>query len=242
MDSPVLTVATFKWRPPPGYRSKFPASTVNTLKNMVARNYPHPHQFICVTDDPAGLDGDVFVEPIWSDYASVPNPSGSHNPSCYRRLKIFDPAIEDVLGPRFVTLDLDTVVVGDLSPLWNRDDDVVFWGDTAPKTWYNGSMILMSAGARPQVWTEFDPKISPMLAKRSGNFGSDQGWIGYKLGPGEKTWGKEDGVYSYRVHIYNSPLRGRLPPNARIVFFHGKNDPWDPVIARRHDWIQEHYR
>lgn len=233
-----LMVVCFKWRPAPGYRSVFRAEAVNTLQRMVARHYAEPHSFVCVTDDPAGLDPSIRVVPLWSDFAQVPSPHGRHNPSCYRRLKVFDPAIVDVLGPRFVCVDLDTVITGDLAPLWNRSEDFVIWGETHPTSFYNGSMFLLSAGARPQVWTDFDPRTSPRRAKAAGRFGSDQGWISYRLGKGEATWGRDDGVYSYRVHI--QPLANRLPENARMVMFHGATDPWS-LAMKRVPWVQEHY-
>lgn len=237
-----MTVVTFKWKTPRNYRCEFGPDTVNVLERGVDRGYPDPHRFVCFTDDPAGIDASrVEVLPLWNDYADVPSPHGGHNPSCYRRLKLFSPEIRDILGDRFVWLDLDAVVVGDLRPLWNRSEDFVIWGDTNPTTPYNGSMCLMTAGARPQVWTDFDPKQSPIKARAARFFGSDQGWISFKLGPHETKWGQHDGVYSYRNHI--APSNGRLPENARIVFFHGAYKPWDLQVQRRlgHEWIRDHY-
>lgn len=221
-----------------GYRSSFGPETVHVLRDMVARHYPHPHRFVCITDDASGLDG-IETLPLWNDFGDVENPNGRHNPSCYRRLKLFDPAIKKVLGQRIVSLDLDTVIVGDMSPAWNRPEDFVIWGQSDYKSqWYNGSMYMLTAGTRPQVWTTFDPKLSPAQARRSNCFGSDQGWIRYCLGSKEATWDHRDGVYSYRVHI--APKGNVLPDNARIVFFHGQRDPWD-YQCQQVQWIREHY-
>ena len=236
----MLTVVTFKWRPPAGYRSRFDARTVNALFRMVDRHYPAPHRNVCITDDPAGIDPAIDIVPLWPDHATIPSPHGRQNPSCYRRLKLFDPAIEAVLGPRFVSLDLDTVIVGDLRPLWDRPDEFIIWGETDPRSFYNGSMFLQTAGARAQVWRTFDPRRSPWEAKRAGKFGSDQGWISYCLGPGEATWGRADGVYSFRVHLEPHDTGDTLPANARIVMFHGKTDPWT-WRAQRLPWVREHY-
>jgi hypothetical protein len=238
----MLSVVTWKWAPHAGYRSTFRSEHVNTLRRMVARHYAAPHRFICVTDDPAGLDPEVECVPLWNDYADVRNPCGHpRNPSCYRRLRAFHPEAAQWFGERFVTLDLDTVVVGDLAPLWERDEDFVIWGDTNPRTFYNASMYLLRAGTRPRVWTEFDPKISPRLALQARQFGSDQGWIGYCLGPREARWTAKDGVYSFRNEI-KQRNGGRLPAGARIVFFHGQWDPWDPAILRSYSWVKEAYR
>ena len=231
-----LTIVCFRWFTP-GYRSTFGPETVHVLKSMVTRHYPHPHRFVCISDDPTGLDG-VETIPLWPDYANVPAPSGPRNPSCYRRLKLFDPAIESLLGKRFVAMDLDCVVLGDLTPIFHRSEDFVIWGDTNPKTFYNGSLQLHTAGARAKVWTTFDPVKSPAAAKAAGHFGSDQGWISFCLGQGEARWTTADGVYSYRNHIRST---GVVPTDAKLIICHGSFDPWCPQ-GRRTEWIAENYR
>lgn len=233
-----LTVICWRWKPMDGYRSCFGSETVRVLRNMVRRHYDKPHRFVCVTDDPAGLD-DIETLPLWSEFGNLPSPHGGKNPSCYRRLRMFDPAIGTVFGPRFVSLDLDCVIMGDMTPLWDRPEDFVIYGDTNPTTAYNGSMMLMTAGSRPQVWTTFDPITSPRRAKIAGCFGSDQGWISYCLGPKEKKWTRSDGVYSYRNDL--KATRASPPKDARIVIFHGREDPWGHQ-AQSMPWVREHWR
>lgn len=233
----MITVCCFKWAKP-GYRSTFTAEHVLVLRNMVARHYQKPHRFVCITDDARGLESIETVK-LWDDYKDIPSPHGGHNPSCYRRLKLFSRDIGSVLGQRFVTVDLDTVITGNMSPLWDRTEDFIIWGETNPKSFYNGSMFMLTAGSRAQVWEDFDPVKSPRMALKAGRFGSDQGWISHRLGRGEATWGRTDGVYSFRVHI--QPFGGSLPNGARIVFFHGKEDPWG-YKAQQYPWIREHWR
>lgn len=235
----MLSIVSFKWRPHPGYRSQFGPETVNVLKRMVARHYQKPHRFICITDDSHGIDADVEVLPLWQDHSNLSNPHGVKHPSCYRRLRMFSPQIAELVGSRFVMLDLDAVITSDVSPLWDRPEDFVIWGDTNPKTPYNGSMMLMTAGARKHVWERFDPQQSPRQAVRAGFFGSDQGWISYVLGKGEAKWTQSDGVYSWRNHVI--PNRGQLPPGARIVLFHGGTDPWSDK-AQRYEWVKRHWQ
>jgi len=206
---------------------------------MVRRHYRKNHRFICITDDAEGISKDVEIVPLWNTFANIPSPHGPKNPSCYRRLKSFSPEFKEIVGERFVSLDLDCVILQDVSPLWDREEDFIIWGDTNPKTWYNGSMFMMTCGCRKQVWETFDPKTSPLKAMHAGKFGSDQGWISYVLGQGEKKWTTEDGVYSWRNHL--STMRGQVPENTRIVFFHGRHDPWDPDMQRV-KWIKENWR
>jgi hypothetical protein len=243
----VLEVICFKWKPKTQYRSTFSAETVNVLQRMVARNLRLPHRFSCITDDAAGISADVRVIPLWSTYGDIPSPSGPNNPSCYRRLRIFSAEARELIGEKIVCMDLDTVITGDLTPLFDRDDDFVIWGGQSvqPKqkvlfNWYNGSLMMLKAGARQQVWDQFDPRVSPMKAHRANSRGSDQGWISYCLGQNEKIWTDKDGVLSYRCVI--APNKNKLPPGARLIAFHGKNDPWEPAMQALNPWIKEFYR
>lgn len=237
----VLTVVAWKWRAAPGYRSSFTGEHVNVLAAMVARHYRRPHRVVCITDDAVGIDPSVGIVPLWDDHARIPSPHGAGNPSCYRRLKAFSAEARELIGERFVSLDLDCVITGDLAPVWDRPEPFVIWGDTNPTTFYNGGMFLLTAGARRQVWDEFDPVRSPARSRAMGQFGSDQGWIGACLGGGEAKWGTADGVFSYRCHIRPPRGKGALPQGARIVFFHGQHDPWGPE-AQRLAWVREHWR
>jgi len=250
----VISVVCFKWRPTAGYRSSYSAAPVNVLRRMVAKHYQKPHRFICVTDDATGIDAGIEPVPLWNDYAGLPNPSFRGGPSCYRRLKVFAPDIAQVLGERFVCMDLDVVITGDLQPLLDRTEDFIAWRNPNPLWPYNGSMFMLTAGARPQVWTTFDPLTSPAKSNAAGCRGSDQGWMSYVLGKGEATWDKSDGVWSYQDEILerrsraqmlrtgHRPKATRLPDGARVVIFHGALDPWEPQAVKVAPWITEHYQ
>lgn len=238
LESPI-TFVVWKWKPRSTYRSIFGPESVIVMRNMLHRHYHRPFRFVCITDDSTGLHGiDTF--PLWHDHAEVPNPNGSHNPSCYRRLKMFAPEAKQWFGDRVVSIDLDTVIVGDITPLFDTDVDFKIWGESDfPHTqWMNGSLWMLRTGTRTQVWTKFDPRTSPLKAKKAGARGSDQGWMSYILGKNEATWGRQDGVFSFRKHV--QPI-GRLPEGARIVNFHGRIDPWSYHVAGV-PWVKEHYR
>lgn len=239
-ELPPLTVVTFLWKPPGHYRSKYTTAHVDILRRMVRRHYARPHRFVLITDDPTGLtEPDIEVFELWTDLSQLKNPNGSNNPSCYRRLRLFAPEPGAWLGERFVCVDLDCVITGNMVPLWDRPEDFVIWaapgGNRNP---YCGSMWMLRAGARPQVWTQFDERHSPTETTRAGLFGSDQAWIAYVLGGEEATWGPDEGAYSYRMQVEK---RRTLPSNAAIVFFHGKPDPWDEGPQRR-TWVKRNYR
>ena len=232
-----LKVVCWKWAPPMGYRSAFTHEQVNRLYNMVGRNYHKPFELICITDNPKHISSDIRILPLQEieQFAHIPSPHGGLNPACYRRLWMYGEHARDVIGERFVSIDLDVVITDDVTPVWDRPEDFMIWGETLRRTPYNGSMQLMTAGARKQVYDEFDPDNSPRDARRAGFDGSDQAWISYTLSAHEPHYGKDAGIYSIR------DMKGRehhLPPVACLVQFNGPVKPWSSPLR----WAKEHWR
>ncbi len=241
----MIDVVCWLWKPSPGYRSQFSPQYVNILKNMVARNYPHPHRFNCITDDvtQGGFDPEVNLIPLWDDHRKRESLYGPNTPSCYPRLRAFDKHTMLSFGmKRFVSIDLDVVITGDLTEVFDRKEDFLIWGATLRRTPYNGSLWMMNVGARQQVWDRFsqDPEKLITRARGAGFYGSDQAVMNYVLGPHEVKLDEQHGVYSYRMHV--KPVNGTLPKNAKIVFFEGHYDPWNPATQDVAPWITRYYK
>lgn len=233
----MLDVVTFKWNRP-GYRSTFTAEHVNTLHRMVARHYHKPFRFNCVTDDPAGLHPDIRYIPMWDHFTHLASPHRGNNPACYRRLFLWSTEAQRYFPGKVLCIDLDMVIVDDVTPLWDRAEPIILWADQLnPTTPYNGAMQLITPGLRSDVFDTFNPAESPLLALRCGYFGTDQAWISYVLGPDYPRWNREHGALSWRIHCKKT---AQLPEGARIVNFHGAEDPW--ALISRVPWIAEHYR
>jgi hypothetical protein len=130
-------------------------------------------------------------------------------------------------------MDLDCIVGGSLDPLFDRSEDFVIYRGTHPSRPYNGSLMLLSAGARPQLYERFDQAG----ADASGALfhGSDQAWIAHCLGPGEATWDRTDGIWHLHEYL---PHARKVSPT--ILFFPGKRKPWD--LHKVFPWMREHYR
>ena len=238
MGALMLKIICFKWRPQFYYRSKFDGESVNILRNMVRRNLKIPHEFICITDDATGISTDIKTIPLWE--SPVLGFGGIQKPNCYARIKAFSKEMAGVIGDRFCWLDLDCVITGDITSLLSGDETFRIWEATNPKNFYNGSMVLMDAGARQRVWQDFDPNTSPQAANNAGFIGSDQAWICHKLGNGEALFTREDGVFTYR-EVRNNYKDNYLPPDSKIIFFTGKFNPWDIELQNRHSWIKRNY-
>lgn len=234
----MLTVVCFKWQSDT-YRIKYRPEHVNVLEAMVRRHYEGPLRFVCITDDPAGITGETF--PLWSDCAGLANASGRYLPSCYRRLKLFDPQTQAALGiragERLVQMDLDIAITSRLNVLFDRDDPFVGWAIKGiyHDRVFNGSLWMLRAGAEADVWRRFDPAKSPDEARHARYVGSDQAWISYSL-QGRPGWTEADGVYSYPFALAGAP---EAPESAKVVVFHGTRKPWLPGMP---EWVKTHYR
>lgn len=264
----MITFVCWKWTDPRAGRS-FSSSHVNVLARAIARNYSGPHRLVCITDEPDGLDPKIVHLPMpVTGFEHLTNPSararhevylparrvGGHYrppvhrvrqpkpfPSCYRRLWMWSEQARALLGPRIFALDIDVIVLGDLTPLVDRPGSFVGWTDER-FGWRKiaGGAYLMDTGAHPEVFTDFDPEHSPAIAKAAGFEGSDQAWISYKLFeriPSHQHW--PAGALTKLKWV---PVGDKPSASARLVFTSGDSPPWDPEVQRRYPWIKEHWR
>jgi len=226
----LITVLSWLWSQPQG-RTKFTVGHVAIWADMVRRNLSMPHRIACVTDQtvPFGVER---IDPP-REFEDIQPKWGPRKPNCFRRLSMFRRDAAKLFGERFVCMDLDCVIGGPLDPLFDREDDFIIFKGTHESRPYNGSMMLLTAGCRPQVYERFDQTGADVSGERF--HGSDQAWIAHVLGPNEETWGEADGVWHF--HRYLQRAR-KVEPT--ILFFPGKRKPWE--LAQVFPWMRENYR
>lgn len=229
----MLTVVTWLWSQP-GFRTRYTPEIVLEMRDMVKRFYKKPHRFVCVTDQ--RIDGVETVR-LGRLFSKLENPTWENGPSCYRRLIAFKKDAERLFGNRFVSIDLDTILLDDVTELWDRKEDVVLLKGISKDVPYCGAMFMMKTGCRPQVFDLFDPKTSPQKTAAAGIKGSDQAWISYVLKK-EACWKFGEDIIDFSHYIKESKKK----PDAKIVFFNGSFKPWDPFVRERTPWIKEAYQ
>lgn len=209
-----------------GWRPVYSAAHVNRLHAMLAKHMTGPWSLTCITDDERGIDCETF--PLWTvPRAKIPGRTdvgAKVVPDCFTRLRIFDPALGKYFGDRFVSIDLDCVILKDLAPLF---DDLDFIAAKGYRSHLCGSMWQLRVGQHIPVWDSYDPVESPkqIAAATHGKHklsGSDQAWMSLQM-PNAPLWTEADGVYQF---MEMRPQR-IVPENARIVFFAGSIKPWD---------------
>ena len=191
-----LRFVTWKWN---GNHWKKPtpytAQHVNVLLSMLRRHYQAPFELVCITDDRTGLDPEVRAIPIWEDFRELGR--------CWRLLKVFSPEMREIIGPRFVCIDLDTVVVDDVTSMFSAHLSFRIWGEYWRRTPYCASLMMMDAGARAQVWEDFPAMRKYYQPNEFGRmpYGSDQDHITRCLFPFERMWTMADGVFNFNYSV-----------------------------------------
>lgn len=213
---------------------------VKLWRDMVSRHLTVPHEYVCITDDVEQFEG-TGIRGVPLKRAPVRGPRFAGE-----KLMTFSPEMGELVGQRILVTDLDCVPVGNMDPLVDRDEPLVLWrnpsrrpwaGNTSPRPYYNSSMVLITAGARPDIWTRY-------LKGEAANCRGDQDFVSHVVGWDCPYWDESDGVYRLgRVETPGSGPRSFLPKNARIVFFPGsEGKPWVREIQAECPWIVEHRR
>jgi hypothetical protein len=212
-----LTIVTWLWKGPCRWGEEYTFKDVNRLALKLKVHLKRPHTLVCYTNQPTGLYSWIEHYPVWDCPVAELGTGLPEQGGCWRRLMMFErPSFHGLSPMRYVSMDLDVAIIGDLDPLFERDEPLVMWGSgSAPGTPYNGSMWLHTEGTHTELWDEFDARRSPPLLAEMGYTGSDQAWISHKL-PDLPKWTMKDGVYHYGMFCQE-----RLPKNARIVFAPG---------------------
>ena len=235
----MISVVCWRWG------ALFDVGYVNRLRASVARCLDLPHQFTCVTDDAAGLAPGIRVVRPPSEFAGTLR--------CRRRMWQFAAERRDDLGDRILAIDLDVVLVGNITTLVDRPEPIVGW-----RVGYagvvSGSFLLFDAGALDGAWRAYrdDPEGYP--ARTGERLASDQAMLNYWLRTGRPRkarpvamWTEADGFvtwfgegYGRLEHLGMGPGRPDLPPGARVVVLGSADKAL--LDEGRYPWVREHWR
>jgi len=181
----------------------YTAEWVNRLHAGVQRHLPVDHDFVCLTDDPRGMDRGVCVEPLRHDW-----------PGWWAKQELFTPGLFDDL---VIYFDLDTVITGDLVPFTGYTGPRAFLRDffRYRENMIGSGMMLWMGDEMADIYREFtkDPEAHMRtFRRRSDEFTKrfmGRGHFIQDLWPGL--------VVSSKAHC-----RTGLPENARVVCMHGR--------------------
>ncbi len=258
-----LSICTMKWKPLPTTKSsgkmslhrRHSTDMVNGLFYDLKRQLNIPFQFICITDNPNGLDDRIFTVPLPKKLKNM-----HHGwPKTY----LHSEEMKAIAGDRFAYFDMDAVITGDLSETLSMNNEIIItrfnddnglWKCKKKRrsrlnSLYlcNTCFYLMDTGCCNWVWEEFDLQLGQIEhSQNKPDYlkpykGTDQGWVSYQLHDNFEngdilTVSPDEGFYEFK----QIADRRNLPEDAKVVFFGGKDHPYDTKTREKSPWIKEY--
>lgn len=194
---------------------------VAVLASMLRRH--GGHSLTCVTDGPLKIEG---VETI-----AMP-PEIAALPDYLPKLWAWSPEFHALIGKRFVSIDLDVVLLADVAPDLQTSKPFRIWA-AARNEPYNSSLFVLEPDFGQEVWARYSPERLAVARDAAPYWTGDQSWIAHILGDRQETFAESTGIIRYRPALHD------LEPDAKAVFFCG---PYDPAIEREQiPWISRNW-
>jgi len=187
------------------------------LRNGVARHLPVRHRFVCLTDQmDEVLSAGIIAVPLAETWGGW-----------WSKINLFTPTL--LTGPTLY-MDLDTLVVGDLTPLVRTTPGITMVKDFySPDTMNSSTMAWM--GDYSAIWHRFkkDPEgITRRYDRLPGSRVGDQGFIHDVLNGAGARIDTFDPAY---VVSFKQSARQGPPENARVISYHGRPKIDDPAAG-----------
>lgn len=193
---------------------------VNILADMVRRNLPagYPGRFVCITDDPEGLDPAIDVIALPPDLERW-----------WGKLWMFKRGLFPD-GTRMAFMDLDTVIVGGLSEILAYKGQFATLRDFGGGNMLGPAVILWEAGEfAASIWEEWDAQGRPRHPR------GDQWWMtNLQQGRFPKMIDKLQDVFPGAFVSFKYDCAPMFPKGAKVVCFHGEPRPHNC----REEWVQ----
>ena len=125
------------------------------------------------------------------------------------------------------------MITADVAPLWDRPEDFVIWGDTARGTPYNGSMFLLTAGARSPSVGALRPGALARVCEAARVHRQRPG-VDRRVSRAARAQVEHRRTACIRFAITSTASGATCRAGARVVIFHGRFDPWMPAVQAQH--------
>lgn len=207
---------------------------VNLLHRAVKHFLPDPHEFICMTDNADGFDPSVTVEPL----PELPIKDSFWIKGGWPKLAVFKPGfIPD--GTRVLFVDLDTIITGDMSAMFETGPQVTMVQEWKRLVDYLNpfraqkqlsSVFAFDAGREGAIYDAF--VADPVAAQQT--FRIEQYFLAHHA-TALNTW-PAGWIESFKRHLLPPRLGVRdaetvAQPDAqcKMLIFHGEPRPIDVV-------------
>ena len=242
-DSAHRIVLCMKWG------TKYGPEYVNRLYAMVARHLRGDFEFVCLTDDDRGVRAEVRCLPI----PSLALPPGIPERG-WTKLTTFEADLHGLQGTALF-LDLDIVIVGDITPFFEAPGEFLIIHDWK-RPWRvtgNSSVYRFRVGAHADVLAEFRATQEEVRLRLR----NEQAFLSEVMHrQGRLAYWPADWCRSFKYHCIprwpaNYWTEPSFPASTRIVIFHGEVNPPDALKGQRNrrfryirpaTWVSRHWR
>ena len=234
---------------------------VNRLYSGVRRNIKKDVRFFCMTEKAGNLHPDIevlelptepFAEPMNAALAVANRQGAMRKTSLFR-----DGLIPNLDGP-LLGFDLDVVITGDLTPIWEMSPGKIImrhdWVEARKgRPTGHGSVYRFDPAQHGYLYSELAKNPYKEVEKARG---SEQRYTSQKaMDKGDFEYIPNDFVVSFKHGCLDLPpmnyLRPpKLPSNARVVCFHGSPKMSEALEGYRGSllrwaqpakWLKEHW-
>ncbi len=228
--------------------TKYGPEYVNRLYAMVRRHLRGAFRFVCLTDRSAGVRAEVQCLPI----PDLALPDGIPERG-WKKLTTFSADLHGLQGTALF-LDLDVVIVDDITPFFEQPGDFLIIHDwkRPHRITGNSSVYRFELGGHPQVLEQFRVEHDAVRERLR----NEQAWLSEVLHEqGRLSYWPAAWCASYKYHCVprwplNYVATPAIPAGARILVFHGVINPPDALVgtpwrwrrfARPAPWIAQHW-
>ena len=220
---------------------KYGPEYVNRLYNMVKQHLTLPFTFICLTDDPNGINPAVQCHPI----PDLGLPAGLPERG-WKKLTTFSPDLYGLRGTALF-LDIDIVIIDNIDAFFTRPasraDEVWIIRDWK-KPWRmvgNSSVYRFDIGAIPGLLDYFRQNFNDIRQR----FRHEQAFLSWYVRQHHQlSYWPADWCLSYKYHILKKlPFSLWQPPakpsHGKIIVFHGEINPPDAIAGGGGKWYRK---
>ena len=234
---------------------------VNRLYSGVRRNLDSEINFYCMTEISNGLHPDIqvldlptetFADPM-NRALSVANRQGA-----MRKTSLFRPGLIPDLNGALLGFDLDVVITGNLTPIWEMAKGKVLmrhdWVEARKgRPTGHGSVFRFDPLLHSYLYSEL--KKNPYMEVEKAR-GSEQRYTSHKaMEKGDFEYIPNHLVVSFKYNCLDLPPLNyfsspKLPLDARVVCFHGRPKMTEAINGYRKslirwsrpaEWLREHW-
>jgi hypothetical protein len=222
--------------------SKYSAEYVNVLKKMTQRNLTVPHEFVCFTEDPKGIDPDIKILPLPTIQIK----------GWWFKTMLFNPNLQ--IQGTMLFIDLDVVIFKNIDRLFQHSPGTFMvcrdFNRCFQPNWQkmNSSVVRWNTGQHPQLYNNFikDPIT---ISKR---FHGDQDWLFDQVKKHFEFW-PDEWIQSYKWEMrgnpklvrqktgqknFTAPGEPKIKSETAVAVFHGDPNPKECVDP----WCQTHWK